>query len=568
MVDLAKKAEYYGIGRNWINLDVRPIINTPSYGNLCASFFVQKLKVASPKDVKQLDEVKELAYKEGFYQGTLCVGEFSGESVENAKPKVREKLLESGDAFMYAEPEKKVISRSSNTCIVAWMDQWYLDYGEESWKQTALGLVDEVQTWGQETKNGLQGVLNWLNQWACARSFGLGSKLPWDPRFLVESLSDSTIYMAYYTVAHFLHRDLFGKERGQGNIESSQMTDEVWDYIFCRRDLDATVNASGLSQNILKSMRREFEYFYALDMRSSGKDLISNHLTFFLYIHIALFPPGYWPKGIRTNGHLLLNGKKMSKSTGNFLTLKELVAKYGSDASRIAMADAGDGINDANLEENIADNNVLRLYGLREWCEEIVRDQNELRTARNSFQDALFENDVNVLTREAVNQYAETNYKLALKAALYGLIGARDFYREACAAAGIKMQKDSLLWYIEVQTLLLAVITPHWSEYIWQEVLNKESTIHNERFPEVGEPDAALSAQREYLRNTTSNTLSAKGLQLKKKAKGKEALFDPKKTTRLSIYMTDAFPAWWEKCVRILKEAWDPTAQSVNEKAL
>jgi leucyl-tRNA synthetase len=26
----------------------------------------------------------------------------------------------------------------------------------------------------------------------------------WDPQFLIESLSDSTIYMAYYTVAHLL----------------------------------------------------------------------------------------------------------------------------------------------------------------------------------------------------------------------------------------------------------------------------------------------------------------------------------------------------------------------------
>ena len=63
-----------------------------------------------------------------------------------------------------------------------------------------------MNTYSQETRNGFEGVLNWLNKWACARSFGLGSRLPWDPQWLVESLSDSTIYMAYYTVAHHLHR--------------------------------------------------------------------------------------------------------------------------------------------------------------------------------------------------------------------------------------------------------------------------------------------------------------------------------------------------------------------------
>ena len=66
-----------------------------------------------------------------------------------------------------------------------------------------------METYGAETRNGFEGVLAWLNKWACARTYGLGSKLPWDKQFLVESLSDSTIYMAYYTVAHYLHSTSF-----------------------------------------------------------------------------------------------------------------------------------------------------------------------------------------------------------------------------------------------------------------------------------------------------------------------------------------------------------------------
>ena len=65
-----------------------------------------------------------------------------------------------------------------------------------------------METYNVETRNAFEGVLAWLNKWACARTYGLGSKLPWDPQFLVESLSDSTIYMAYYTVAHYLHSKL------------------------------------------------------------------------------------------------------------------------------------------------------------------------------------------------------------------------------------------------------------------------------------------------------------------------------------------------------------------------
>ena len=41
-----------------------------------------------------------------------------------------------------------------------------------------------------------------------------GSKLPWDPQYLIESLSDSTIYMAYYTVAHLLQAHAFDGSKG------------------------------------------------------------------------------------------------------------------------------------------------------------------------------------------------------------------------------------------------------------------------------------------------------------------------------------------------------------------
>lgn len=52
-------------------------------------------------------------------------------------------------------------------------------------------------------------------------------------------------------------------------------------------------------------------------------------------------------------------------------------------------------------------------------------------------------------------------------------MGARDFYREAVAAAGIGMNRALVLQYIELQALLLTPIASHWADYIWQEVLNK-----------------------------------------------------------------------------------------------
>lgn len=41
----------------------------------------------------------------------------------------------------------------------------------------------------------------------------LGTKLPWDEQWLIESLSDSTIYMAYYTVAHLIQGRTFKADK-------------------------------------------------------------------------------------------------------------------------------------------------------------------------------------------------------------------------------------------------------------------------------------------------------------------------------------------------------------------
>lgn len=48
-------------------------------------------------------------------------------------------------------------------------------------------------------------------------------------------------------------------------------------------------------------------------MRASGKDLLQNHLAYYLFNHVAIWNdhPDKWPKSFRANGHLLLNNEKV-----------------------------------------------------------------------------------------------------------------------------------------------------------------------------------------------------------------------------------------------------------------
>jgi leucyl-tRNA synthetase len=490
------------------------------------------MKINSPKDVKQLAEAKELAYKEGFYKGKMIYGEFAGKTVEEAKPLVRQQMIDAGLAFAYCEPDGAVMSRSGDECVAAHLDQWFMNYGppeksgDEEWQPTVMNhLMNDLNTFSTETKNAFEQVLNWLTQWACARSYGLGTKLPWDKQQLVESLSDSTIYPAYYTFAHMLHGDIFGKTRGAADVGPEEMTDEVWDYLFCRTE--EIPAGTSIKKESLEMMRREFEYWYPLDVRISGKDLIQNHLTFLMYVHIALFPKQYWPRGIRVNGHLMLNGEKMSKSTGNFLTLSDSIAKFGADATRIALADAGDSIEDANFEEQVANANILRMYELRAWCESVIQDARILKDGETYAEIKESERHKN---NDAIQRTGEKNmwddlfYKLALKYGLYDFTNARDFYREATKAAGVGMHADLVKRYVELQALMVNVVAPHWSEHIWLEVLKKDETIQNALFPDAPATKPELTAAREYVRNTSTSITSAEGAQLKRMQKGKNTV--------------------------------------------
>ncbi len=555
MKELAHKPEYYNIKKEWTDFEIVPVLKTPTYGDVTAKTLVEKFKIRSPRDKDLLAQAKEIAYKEGFYQGVVVIGPYKGSKVEDAKTKVKKDLVDSGAAFIYNEPESLVISRSGDECVVSLEDQWYLDYGEETWRAQVEECLSDLNTFSPETRNGFEGVLGWLKNWALSRSYGLGTKIPWDPKYLVESLSDSTIYMAYYTVCHFLHKDYYGAETGSLGIKPEEMTDEVWDYIFTRRD---DITNSPISKEKLDIMRNEFEYFYPLDVRVSGKDLIPNHLTFFMYIHTAIFPKQYWPKGIRANGHLLLNNEKMSKSTGNFYTLKQIVEKFGADAARIALADAGDSFEDANFDESNANAAILRLTTLKTWSEEIIQNIDSYRSGPlESFLDRSFDNEMNQIIEKAYKEYDETNFKAALKYGLFDFQTSRDYYRDSTSDS-LGMHKDLILKYIKTQALLIAPVAPHFAEYIYRDVLKNKESIHNAKFPRAETPvDKSLEAALEYVRDLQRSIREAEGLSEKKQKKGHGIQLDTTKPVELTIFISPSFPVWQDEYIELVRGSFD-----------
>lgn len=64
----------------------------------------------------------------------------------------------------------------------------------------------------------------------------------------------------------------------------------------------------------------------------------------------------------------------MSKSKGNFLMMLESVEEFTADATRFALADAGDTLEDANFDRAVANQAITYLFNEEEWIRQVLAD--------------------------------------------------------------------------------------------------------------------------------------------------------------------------------------------------
>mmetsp|Transcript_66053 Transcript_66053/g.157950 ORF Transcript_66053/g.157950 Transcript_66053/m.157950 type:complete len:1191 (+) Transcript_66053:118-3690(+) len=563
-MDLLKpgKLAHFGLKPEWIEpFPLIPIIDVEidnEVRDMAAKYMCEKLGVQSQKDKEKLLEAHDTCYKLGFDKGVMTAGPLKGTPVKKAKLQLRQMMVDEGKAFLYSEPEKKVVSRSGDECVVASIDQWYLKYGEEEWRSQIEQHItgENFRKYNDRIQEAFLDAISWLREWACSRSFGLGTRVPWDEQFLIESLSDSTIYMAYYTVAHILQGGVIdGSEGSPEGIEPSDLTDEVWDYVFLKGPMPKETK---IKEEVLKRMHKEFEFWYPMDLRVSGKDLIQNHLTMSLYNHACVWDDqAYWPRGFFCNGWLLVNNEKMSKSKGNFFTMHDICAKHSADATRIAAANAGDTLEDANFEEAVAQKAVTQLPVFLEKMQAFVKGEEPTDDSdpNTRFVDKWFANELNRLVETAKGYYSGMYFREALRVVYFEFMNAFDQYRDICKSGLGLPNKTLVLRYYEWQMIILSPICPHICEHGWG-VLGKEGSVLSSRWPEpTSAVDISVMAQGVYMFDKVPHE-SLKLLE--KTAKQGKAI-------GATAYVAMSFPDWKVEVLNKLRAKFDANAMPVGD---
>ena len=326
-----------------------PILTVKGYSQIPAKDAVERLGIKDSTD-SRLEEATAEVYSAEFHGGVLshASGPMAGLVVSEAKTKAADLLAKTERLGNMYELSEKVVCRCGTRCYVKILEnQWFLNYSNPEWKAKARRVVEQAAVYPEDARQWFYSTIEWLNDWPCARRSGMGTKIPWDKDWIVETLSDSTIYMAYYCVSKFVNAEKLAPE---------SLTPDILDYVFFGKGNPATLaKAAGITEKRLKEVREEFSYWYPVDLRNSAKELIPNHLTFYAFHHAALFPERQWPRGLGINGMILIEGKKMSKTKGNFVSWKGALEKYGADGFRLALALTADGMDDADWRDRAAE---------------------------------------------------------------------------------------------------------------------------------------------------------------------------------------------------------------------
>ena len=335
------------------------IIKLKGYGEIPAQDMLDKFDVKHQNDPNLKEATNEI-YKLEHAKGVMDdkTGDYNGYKVVDARDEIIQLLLKDklGD-ILFEFAERPVICRCGTKCVVKILeDQWFLKYSDEEWKELTYQCLENMNIIPEEIRANFKYYIGWLQDWACSRRIGLGTKLPWNTDWLIEPLSDSTIYMAYYTIAKYMNA-----------IDPEDLNDEFFDEVFL--DIKSDNSSVKIGSELTKQMRDEFNYWYPLDWRLSAKDLVGNHLSFHMFHHSAIFPSDKWPQGIVVFGMGLLEGNKMSSSKGNIIMLEDAINTYGSDVIRLFLMSSAEPWQDFDWREN----EVRGISKRMEWFFEFAR---------------------------------------------------------------------------------------------------------------------------------------------------------------------------------------------------
>ena len=499
LVDLRKDdntLRKYNITGNVVPIKIIQTDAYPSNESSAAETIVTSYSIIDQNDPK-LEEATNKLYSDEFHNGKVLphIDEIGNLSVIEARETIKAKIISQGIGTTMYELKNAVKCRCGTTCVVKLLtNQWFINYGDEHWKKLAYELIDKMEILPEEIRQEFTNVIDWLKERACARKSGMGTKLPWDNEWIIESLADSVIYMAYYLLSRHIsnNQDL---QNNEDKVLADNLNDNFFDYVLLgKNDPDIVAKESKISIQLLEKIKYEFVYFYPVDSRHSGRDLVPNHLAFFIFNHAAIFPKDKWPKQIVVNGSVLMEGKKMSKSLGNIIPLRHAIEEYGADSIRLTMLASAEILQDSDFSFDL-------VKGIRAKLFEIYRNINahlDIFRVQSSLDVDLEDVWISSRLQNVIMDTTSAIEKFRIREALHNILYLMDndleWYEKRKLAKNKSIFNNYLKEFIETRIKLLSPFAPYFCEEVW-EIMGNDSYVSLAQWPEINQSKITLKSE-------------------------------------------------------------------------
>ncbi|MFQ1021283.1 leucine--tRNA ligase [Tardisphaera saccharovorans] len=497
------------------------VIKVEGYGDYPAIEECEKEGIRSQSDPRAEDATKKI-YSIELRKGVMVVGDLAGMKVSDARRVVSERLKSASLGFAFYELPEKVVCRCGTTCDVKILqDQWFLKYSDPELKARARKAIENMKFYPPAARQAFLDVLDWVGDKPCARRSGLGTPLPWDSDWLVETLSDSTIYMAYYTISKYVNAGL---------VKPESMTTEFFDYVLLGEGNASKVSSiTGVPVSLLDQIRHEFDYWYPVDIRASGKDLVSNHLIFFILQHVAIFPEDKWPRAIAVNGFASIEGNKMSKSKGLFVTLEKAIERRGSDALRLALINSAEGMDDPDFKWADVDAMAEKVESFLSLVKQVMSDHDGMPDDMDLWIKAKF----NKTLEQVASAMEEYRTRTALNYALFEFWLDFRWYARRRVSKGLSSYSEAALEVLKNWTRLLEPFMPYASEEAW-ETMGEREHISTQPWPQsFAVPDEPMVlGKEEYVQRLFESAKEVMSLWAKRGSKARSLVIHQSETTR------------------------------------
>ncbi len=475
-------------------IPLKQVLSLEGFGKFPAKEIVERMGIKDQNDDRAEEATHEI-YKKEAHTGVMVVGQYQGMKGMAAKDRIAADLARNKSAFkLYEISNAPVFCRCGGKCTVRIVsDQWFIDYGNPAWKEQAKECLKEMRILPEKTLQEYYYTMDWLKEKACTRATGLGTRFPFDETKMIEALSDSVVYMAFYTIAHHARE-----------LEETEFDEGFFDYVMLGKEKGLASTDSGAARSAktgeaMKRMRSEFLYWYPLDSRHSATDLVHNHLTFFIFNHVGIFPKQQWPRQIVTNGFVLMDGKKMSKSMGNIMPLRAAIKEFGADTVRFLVASGADLPQDSDFNRAGAEGVISRLKYMESLLERAISESGESSGAATAASGAQGDEKESGQAASRIDKWMLSRLHRRVRDApkMYEDFALRDlsqeiFYNTVNDLQWYSKRADrmKLREFFEHWTLLVAPFMPHIAEEFWQK-LGTKKCVKDSKFVSLAQFPAA-----------------------------------------------------------------------------